>query len=53
MKTIITGISVEQQMKTANDILNNIVIPREKKIQEKKRKKTLSKRLKNALKQNT
>ena len=52
MKTIITGITVEQQMKTAKNILKNIVIPREKEFQEKKLKKGLSKRLKSALKQN-
>lgn len=36
-KKIITGITVEEQMKKAKEILDNEVIPREKSFQKKKK----------------
>jgi len=46
MKKIITGITVKEQMEKAIKILNDIVIPREKEFQ--KRKKNGSFEIKNA-----
>jgi hypothetical protein len=49
---IITGIKVSEQMEKANTILNNIVIPREKEFQKRKKNNSLSKTLLNAIKVN-
>ena len=41
MKKIITGITVKKQMEKARKILNEIVIPREKEFQKRKRNGSL------------
>lgn len=49
---LITGISVSQQMKRANEILENQVIPREEEFQKRKLENTLSPELLSAIKSN-
>ncbi len=49
---LITGVTVSQQMKRAKEILQNQVIPKENKFQQKKRRGLLSKELIAALKSN-
>lgn len=52
-EVLITGISVKQQMKKAQEILETVVIPREKTFQTRKKKGKLSKNLIQNLKNNS
>ena len=51
-KQIITGIRISEQMEKANEILQNVVIPRENLFQKRKQENSLSKTLQNAIKVN-
>ena len=48
-KTIITGVSIKEQMRRADLILNKVVIPRDNEFKKRKTEGTLSSNLKKAL----